>query len=74
MVTRTASISVTVVTNADLRRGARSPSPSVVRLAGHIGLHGQRRRALQSIRPDGATLKGTAPCDHPGRTAVSMDR
>jgi hypothetical protein len=53
------------VTNADLRRSARSPSPSTVRLAGHTGRHGQRRRSLRSIRPDSATLKGTAPCDHP---------
>ena len=45
-------------TNADLRRGARSPNPGAVRLTGHMGRHGQRRQALQSIRPDGVTLEG----------------
>jgi hypothetical protein len=53
------------VTDAALRRGARSPDPGAVRLAGHMGGRGQRRQALQSIRPDGVTLEGPAPRDRP---------
>jgi hypothetical protein len=63
------------VTNAGLRRGARSPDPGAVRLPGHMGRHGQRRQALQSIRTDGVTLEGTgSPAIAPGRAALSMDR
>jgi NAD(P)-dependent dehydrogenase (short-subunit alcohol dehydrogenase family) len=63
------------VTNADLRRGARSPNPVAVRRAGHMGRHGQRRQALQSIRPDGVTLEGAGSLrSTPDRAAVSMDR
>ena len=53
------------VTNADLRRGARSPNPGAVRLAGHMGGRGQRRQALQSIRPDGVTLEGVGSLRSP---------
>ena len=45
------------VTNADLHRGAL-PNPGAVRLADHMGGRGQRRQALQSIRPSGVTLEG----------------
>ena len=45
------------VTNADLHRGAL-PNLGAVRLADHMGGRGQRRQALQSIRPDGVTLGG----------------
>ena len=62
------------VTNADVRRGARLPNPGAVRLAGHMGRHGQRQ-ALQSIRPDGVTLEGAGSLrSPPDRAAVSMDR
>ena len=64
------------VTNADLRHGAL-PNPGAVRLANHMGGRGQRRQALQSIRPDGVTLEGaglallrSAPIAPP----LSMDR
>jgi len=54
------------VTNADLRRGARSPNPGAVRLADQgVSGRGQRRRALQSIRPDGVTLEGTGSLRSP---------
>ena len=33
-----------------------------------------QRLALQSIRPDGVTLEGAAPCDRPDRSPLSMDR
>lgn len=46
------------VTDAGPRRGARSPNPGAVRLAGHMGGRGQCRQALQSIRPDDVTLEG----------------
>jgi len=46
------------VTNADLRRGARSPNPGAARLADHMGRRGKRRQASQSIRPDDVTLEG----------------
>jgi hypothetical protein len=56
------------VTNADVHHGAL-PNPGAVRLAKHMGGRGQRRQALQSIRPDGVTLEGAAlgpaPCDRP---------
>jgi len=56
------------VTNADLHRGAL-PNPGAVRLADHMDGRGQRRQALQSIRPSGATLEGAglgpAPCGRP---------
>jgi hypothetical protein len=52
------------VADADLRCGARSPSLSAARLAGHVSAHGQRYRSLRSIRPVSATLMGMAPCDH----------
>jgi hypothetical protein len=53
------------VTDADLRRGARSPNPGAVRLADHMGGCGQRRQALQSIRPDGVTLEGAGSAGSP---------
>jgi hypothetical protein len=63
------------VTNADLRRGARSPNPGAVRLAGTWAGTGQRRQALQLIRPDGVTLEGAGSLrSPPDRAAVSMDR
>jgi hypothetical protein len=56
------------VTNADLHRGAL-PNPDAVRLADHMGGHGQRRQALPSIRPGAVTLEGAglepAPGDRP---------
>jgi len=63
------------VTSADPRRGARSPYPGAVMLAGRMGGRGQRRQALESIRPDGVTLEGgRLPATAPDRAAVSMDR
>ena len=65
------------VTNADLHRCAL-PNPGAVRLADDMGGRGQRRQALQSIRPDGVTLEGPAwarlPAIGPDRAASSMDR
>ena len=53
------------VTDAALCRGARSPDPGAVRLAGHMGGRGQHRQALPSIRPEVSHWKGPAPCDRP---------
>ena len=53
------------VTNADLRRGARSPNPGAVRLAGHMSRHGQSREALQSIWPGAVTLEGAGSLRSP---------
>ena len=53
------------VTDAALCRGARSPDPGAVRLAGHMGGRGQHRQALPSIRPEVSHWKGPAPCDQP---------
>ena len=47
------------MTNADLHRGAL-PNPGAVRRADHMDGRGQRRQALQSIRPSGVTLEGAA--------------
>jgi hypothetical protein len=56
------------VTDADLHRGAL-PNPGAVRRADHMDGRGQRRQALQSIRPGGVTLEGAglgpAPCGRP---------
>jgi hypothetical protein len=66
------------VTNADLHRGARSPNPAAVRLADDMGGRGQRRQALQSIRPDGVTLEGAGQARRlrsaPIAPPLSMDR
>jgi hypothetical protein len=58
------------VTNADLHRGAL-PNPDAVRLADHMGGHGQRRQALPSIRPGAVTLEGAGPGPAP---AIGPDR
>jgi hypothetical protein len=47
------------------RRGARSPDPGPVRLAGHIDVRVQRRQALQPIRLDGVTLEGAGSLRSP---------
>ena len=52
------------VTNADLHHGAL-PNPGAVRLAKHMGGRGQRRQAVQSIRPDGVTLEGAGSMRSP---------
>jgi hypothetical protein len=53
------------VTNVGLRRGARSPNPGAVSLAGQMGERGERRQALQSIRPDGVRLEGAGSLRSP---------
>ena len=66
------------VPNTDLHRGAL-PNPCAVRLADQMDGRGQRRQALQSIRPDAVTLEGAglkpAPRDRPrSRRPLPMDR
>jgi hypothetical protein len=64
-----------IVTNADLRRGARSPNPGAVRLAEHMG--GQHAGAARPCSQFGLMVshwKGRLPAIAPDRAALSMDR